>query len=420
MTDRSFKAQVLAEARPRRGLLVAAWLGSMVLVALVAVLFTAHWSNSQRAPLPPQAESAPQTAATGADSIRPATSDDVVTSSPDTVVAAEQPNAAAGEASPGSSDAAGGQDNRTSPDEQADMTALAATPALADMQMAGGLGLVSMPAVASSQPPSDRVAHWCRQLAEQVAGVESDDCMNGAFRDTGHRSVDGRPMVVRDMPASSGVPQGRVLLISATHGDEPSSIATVFEWMALMADNGTPYEWHVVPTLNPDGALHQPATRVNANGVDLNRNLPTDGWARESRDYWRRVGFEKRRFPGASAGSEPENRWLAEEIESFQPNVIISLHAPYGVLDYDGNFPPPQKLGRLDLHRLGVYPGSLGNFASHMRGIPVITVELDDARQAPDAAEVRRMWADLNGWLDRYLRSVRQARADTGAADNAG
>jgi len=279
---------------------------------------------------------------------------------------------------------------------------------------------VPMPMVAASKPPTDRVAKWCQELADQVSSVDADECMNGAFRDSGHQSVEGRPMVVRDMPASSGPAMGRVLLLSATHGDEPSSIGTVFRWMDMMASDGTPYEWHIVPTLNPDGALHQPATRVNANGVDLNRNLPTNGWATESRDYWRRVGFEKRRFPGESAGSEPENQWLAEEIQEFQPNVIISLHAPYGVLDYDGSFPPPEKLGRLNLHRLGVYPGSLGNFASHMRGIPVITVELSDAREPPNTAELQRMWSDLNGWLDRYLRSVRQAKAGTQTTADAG
>ncbi len=420
MVNRSFKAQVLSDNRRRPGLLVAAWVGSMVLVALVAVFLTDYLSDDGRErpdvrATPPVAEAQPETPTSSRSSDErdegdegdEGESDGIVESSPDTVIESEQASDVA------ASDTTAADDSITEPTSQEDS-------GLPQMRLAGAEGLVPMPMVAVSKPPTDRVAQWCQELADQVSSVDADDCMNGAFRDSGRQSVEGRPMVVRDMPASSGPAMGRVLLLSATHGDEPSSIGTVFRWMDMMARDGTPYEWHIVPTLNPDGALHQPATRVNANGVDLNRNLPTNGWATESRDYWRRVGFEKRRFPGESAGSEPENQWLAEEIQEFQPNVIISLHAPYGVLDYDGSFPPPEKLGRLNLHRLGVYPGSLGNFASHMRGIPVITVELSDAREPPNTAEVQRMWSDLNGWLDRYLRSVRQAKAGTQMAPDAG
>ena len=65
-----------------------------------------------------------------------------------------------------------------------------------------------------------------------------------------------------------------------------------------------------------------------------------------------------------------------------------------------------------------MYPGSLGNFGARMNSIPVITVELDHARKPPGDAELKRMWRDLNGWLDRYFSSVRQARADNAADSN--
>src|SRR5699024_241427 len=94
---------------------------------------------------------------------------------------------------------------------------------------------------------------------------------------------------------------------------------------------------------------------------------------------------------------------------AFRPDVIISVHAPYGVLDYDGTYPAPRQLGSLDLHRLGVYPGSLGNYASRMLGIPVITIELEHARELPPPAEVRQMWIDLNNWLSRYVGHMRRA-----------
>ena len=381
MANGSFKKKGSARggANPSPRLLVAGWIGSMVVVALFTVLLTYDFSDEK-----PKADPSEPVAQTDRQ-------DQMVESSPDTRI----------ETSPKPADGAPAE-----PEEPKFMPGL---------QLADREGMVQL--AAASLPPSDAVAQWCRALAERVDRVAVSDCMSGAFADSGHKSVNGRPLIMRQIEPSSRPGRGRVLLLAATHGDELSSVSTVFDWMNIIGNDGTGYEWRVAPVLNPDGLFHQPPTRVNANGVDLNRNLPTAGWAKESRDYWRRVGFEKRRFPGESAGSEPENRWLAEQIKQFKPNVIISMHAPYGVLDYDGDFPAPRKLGSLNLHRLGVYPGSLGNFASHLHGIPVITVELDNANEPPSKAEVAQMFTDLNEWLDRYFRSVRQASAGDANAD---
>lgn len=396
MANGSFKKKGSAQggANPDPRLLVAGWIGSMVLVALLTVLLTYQFSDEE----PDTGDSQPsQVAQSDQDS-------GVVESSPDTQIE----DGGQGEGDGGQSVA----------DSQAESQAPAEPQFMPDLRLAGRQGIVQL--AAASLPPSDVVAEWCRGLAERVNGVASSDCMSGAFADSGHKSVNGRPLIVRQIEPSARPGSGRVLLIAATHGDELSSVGTVFSWMNMIDENGTGYEWRVAPVMNPDGLFHQPPTRVNANGVDLNRNLPTAGWAKESRDYWRRVGFEKRRFPGESAGSEPENRWLAEQIKEFKPNVIISMHAPYGVLDYDGDFPAPRKMGSLNLHRLGVYPGSLGNYASRMQGIPVITVELDDADEPPSQGEINQMFVDLNDWLDRYFRSVRQASAGDGTTADAG
>lgn len=399
MANGSFKKQGSAQNGAPRGaatnprLLVAGWIGSMVVVALLTVLLTYRFSEDA-----PKRQSGGQVAERS-DDRQP------VESSPDTRIEQGQGDGSADEARLADNQA--GQPSE--PDEPQIMPSL---------QLVGPYGIVQL--TAASMPPSDKVANWCRELAERVTDVKTQDCMSGAFADSGHSSVNGRPLIVREIEPSSRPASGRVLLIAATHGDELSSVGTVFSWMDLMNAKGTPYEWRVAPVLNPDGVFHEPPTRVNANGVDLNRNLPTTGWAQESRDYWRRVGFEKRRFPGESAGSEPENRWLAEQIKEFKPGVIISMHAPYGVLDYDGDFPAPRKMGSLNLHRLGVYPGSLGNYASRMQGIPVITVELDNSEEPPSEREIARMWSDLNSWLDRYFRSVRQANASDNPASDAG
>jgi hypothetical protein len=87
------------------------------------------------------------------------------------------------------------------------------------------------------------------------------------------------------------------------------------------------------------------------------------------------------------------------QVDEFRPDLIISIHAPYGVLDFDGPTVPPSRLGRLYLDRVGIFPGSLGHFAGVDRNIPVVTIELSHHLRAPVDAEVRQMWFDLQRWI---------------------
>jgi hypothetical protein len=144
--------------------------------------------------------------------------------------------------------------------------------------------------------------------------------------------------------------------------------------------------------------------RVNANGVDLNRNFPTPGWEQEAPQYWAKATrSDPRRFPGKAPLSEPETRWLYQEMERFRPQVIISVHAPFGVLDFDGPAPAPTKFGRLLINRVGVYPGSLGNYSGRHKNVPVITIELPNALTMPPEAETRRIWRDMLVWIQRNV-----------------
>jgi hypothetical protein len=73
------------------------------------------------------------------------------------------------------------------------------------------------------------------------------------------------------------------------------------------------------------------------------------------------------------------------------------------VLDFDGPSPAPQRLGRLRLDPVGVFPGSLGNYGGVHRGLPVVTIELPNALRTPQDSEIRQMWADLRQWMGARL-----------------
>lgn len=143
-----------------------------------------------------------------------------------------------------------------------------------------------------------------------------------------------------------------------------------------------------IPCLNPDGM--QLGTRTNANGVDLNRNFPTKNWGEDSSlagdnpsDY----------YGGNSAGSEIETQFVIDVIEKYKPELIITLHAPYKVVNYDG---PAREIAE-KISEIIKYPveasigyptpGSFGTYAGVERQIPTITLELDETCSVEDLIE---------------------------------
>jgi hypothetical protein len=246
----------------------------------------------------------------------------------------------------------------------------------------------------------------CADFSSKLPNIRHAVCEAAQLRDMGARSVKGRTLCGRDIETEDA--QLKVLVVGGIHGDEMSSSALVFQWIALAeqapSDIPLPIHWRFIPALNPDGLFSRPAKRTNAHGVDLNRNFPTPNWARDSRIYWeKRTRKDPRRWPGNKALSEPESRFLLEQMESFKPNLIVSVHAPYALLDFDGPSQPPSRLGRLYLDQVGIFPGSLGNYAGVHRGVPVVTIELPQAARVPQEGEVRQMWIDLLRWTQDRL-----------------
>lgn len=241
----------------------------------------------------------------------------------------------------------------------------------------------------------------CDRLVGKLPNVTRAQCEGAALQPTGALSVRGFPLYMRDIGPETG--KLRVLVIGAIHGDELSSASLAFHWMRLAAEEKVampqPVHWRFLPALNPDGMLMHPPRRTNANGVDLNRNFPTPNWERDAATYWqKRTNKDPRRWPGPKPLSEPETRFLHEQMERFKPHLIVSIHAPYGVLDFDGPSVPPSRLGRLYLDQVGIFPGSLGNYGGVHKGVPVVTIELPNALRTPLDSEIRQMWIDLLRW----------------------
>ncbi|MCE3271290.1 MAG: murein peptide amidase [Ramlibacter sp.] len=241
----------------------------------------------------------------------------------------------------------------------------------------------------------------CDRFVGKLPNVNKALCDQARLVDSGARSVQGTPLYVRDVKAPDA--RLRILVVGAIHGDELSSAAVALRWIKLAAEERPempqPVHWRFAPVVNPDGLLARPPRRMNAKGVDLNRNFPTPNWERDAQVYWQqRTKKDPRRWPGPKPLSEPETRFLHDEMQKFKPHLIVSIHAPYGVLDFDGPSVPPSRLGRLYLDQVGIFPGSLGNYGGVHKGVPVVTIELPNAQRTPLDAETRQMWLDLLRW----------------------
>jgi protein MpaA len=241
----------------------------------------------------------------------------------------------------------------------------------------------------------------CDTLMLRLPNVSRPLCLAAKLEPGAGRSVRGVPLYTRDVRSEGA--KLRVLVLGAIHGDELSSGAVALHWIALAqqpAQMPQPVHWRFIPVLNPDGVMMRPSRRTNANGVDLNRNFPTPDWERDAPVYWaQRTHKDPRRWPGNRPLSEPETRYLYQQMQSFRPHLIVSIHAPYGVLDFDGPSVPPSRLGRLYLDQVGIFPGSLGNYSGVHKGVPVVTIELPNSMRTPLDAEVRQMWLDLLRWI---------------------
>jgi protein MpaA len=264
------------------------------------------------------------------------------------------------------------------------------------------LVLVLLSCIASA---SDTVESFCKRVSDKLASVAYKECSSLEMQSSGHSSVDGQPLYIKEYPPlGERKPQGRVLLVGGTHGDELSSISIVFKWMhTLERHHSGLFHWRINPLMNPDGALRPKHQRTNANGVDLNRNFATPGSQEgEALNYWKvKTPENKRRYPGPYPLSEPETQWLYQEIKEFHPDVVIAVHAPYSLVDYDApnRDNAPRRIGHLYKNLMGTYPGSLGNYAGTYLGVPVVTLELPHAGIMPTKRQISRLWTDLVRWL---------------------
>ena len=141
-------------------------------------------------------------------------------------------------------------------------------------------------------------------------------------------SLAGRPIDVYTF----GVGEKEYLIVAGIHGGyEGNTIALANELITHINENPgaipTDVTMYIIRNMNPDGEARADDVdgRVNNNGVDLNRNFPSENWTAD----WDRNGcwIYRPTTGGAYAGSEPETRSVMSFILSHQIEALISYHS---------------------------------------------------------------------------------------------
>jgi murein peptide amidase A len=141
-------------------------------------------------------------------------------------------------------------------------------------------------------------------------------------------SLGGRPI----QAYTFGVGEKEYLIVAGIHGGyEWNTVALANELITHINENPgaipTDVTLYIIRNMNPDGEAraHGVDGRVNNNGVDLNRNFPSENWVEE----WDRDGcwIYRPTTGGTYAGSEPETRSVMSFIRSRQIEALISYHS---------------------------------------------------------------------------------------------
>lgn len=181
-----------------------------------------------------------------------------------------------------------------------------------------------------------------------------------------------------------------VLVIGCFHGDEPQGKYLINEYLKCIPSTKLVF----IPCLNEYGVKHD--IRTNSNGVDLNRNFPTKNWQLTEKNEF---------FGGVTPASEKETKFVIQVIEKFKPKVILTLHAPFKIVNYDGNAKEISEriskiLGYPVEASIGYpTPGSFGTWAGVEKKIPTITLELDEEI---DVKELRKPMFEVFKMLEEY------------------
>jgi protein MpaA len=222
------------------------------------------------------------------------------------------------------------------------------------------------------------------------------------------RSVEGRPIGLYTF----GQGETRYLIVAGIHGGYESNtvdlanqlLVYISQHPEVIPNTDTLY---IVPDMNPDAVARgrNSDARVNDNGVDLNRNFPTQNWVPnwDHGNCWN----ERPTTGGSYGGSEPETQAVMNFIRSHHIEAMISYHsAALGV--FPGGVPwqpASEDLAQLLSDQTGysyppidigcTYTGTLADWAVENGVVAAVDMELSTHQSSDFTRNLRALKALL-------------------------
>ena len=190
--------------------------------------------------------------------------------------------------------------------------------------------LFSPAPVFSSDSSSSDFKKYIGVLQEQCSRYGWSDVKLGEITWEYHRTtINKNPLMFTYFGNTAG---NCVLFLGGVHGDELPTIYLMLKLAHYVKDNPVMFKDKcivIAPLVNPDGFLSAAPARINASGVDINRNFPTRDWQKDAISQWIAKGKKnKRYYPGVKPASEQETIFQTALIKRFQPQKILSVHSP--------------------------------------------------------------------------------------------
>lgn len=213
-------------------------------------------------------------------------------------------------------------------------------------------------------------------------------------------SVKGRPITAYFYGSGATT----ILFTGGMHGSEPSGQQTMQAW-ATYLDTHAPEipagkQVVIVPNTNPDGIAT--GNRLNASGVNIDRNFATSDW---KPDVETSTGILVG-GGGSAAMSEPETRAIASLTTQLNPRIEVSFHAA-GRLVGANDYADSRAIGTLYASTVGYstmfggsaeeimgysFSGQYEDYIAERLGKPAILVELPTASGNYLNSQLTALW----------------------------
>ncbi|HEY4963085.1 MAG TPA: M14 family zinc carboxypeptidase [Candidatus Saccharimonadales bacterium] len=216
-------------------------------------------------------------------------------------------------------------------------------------------------------------------------------------------SVLGRPITAYKF----GNGPSMVLYIAAMEGNEQNSANLLTQWIpAVDANPGKIPSYRtlvIIPQINPDG--YAANTRLNAAGIDLNRNFPANNWQTQVTEPL--GNGAPTNGGGPTPLSAPESQALANFYETNKPRLAITEHSHGGIVeanDAGDSIALGTEYAKLSNYR-AIPTSQIGNFfnytttgafedwANDKLGLPVLEVELQSPTNDEYSRNLPALWA---------------------------